>query len=123
MKNRDTAYNSYLDVQNAERDRTPVGDTGVILAWLRGRVNRVTATEISAVNNLGGAQMKLEGNYVRLVSGKMTDQQRDWFLQSAKNNYDDAVKVANQYTNPQGPQNQTGDFWSQMPDHQPAGAH
>ena len=60
-------------------------------------MNRVTATEIATVNNLGGAQMKLEGNYVRLVSGKMTDQQRAWFLQSAKNNYDNALTIASKY--------------------------
>ena len=97
QKNVDIAQNSYLDVQKASADPTPVGDQGVILAWLRGRVNRVTATEIATVNNLGGAQMKLEGNYVRLVSGKMTDQQRAWFLQSAKNNYDNALTIASKY--------------------------
>lgn len=98
----DTAENSYLDVQKASQDPTPVGDQGVILAWLRGRVNRVTTTEIQAVNNLGGARMKLEGNVVRIQSGKMTDQQRKWFLRSAKDNYDNALKVASKYDSPKG---------------------
>ena len=96
-KNVDIAQNSLLDVQKASQDPTPVGDQGIVLAWLRGRVNRVTATEIAAVNNLGGAQLKMEANLVRIASGKMTDQQRNWFLQSAQNNYDNAVTVANKY--------------------------
>lgn len=103
LKNVNAAKSSYLDVQKASNDPTPVGDQGVILAWLRGRVNRVTATEIAAVNNLGGADMRLEGAIVRVVSGKMTDQQRAWFLRSAKDNYDNAVQIANQYTNPPAP--------------------
>jgi hypothetical protein len=102
QKNVDIAQNSLLDVQKASQDPTPVGDQGVILAWLRGRVNRVTATEIASVSNLGGAQMKLEGDIVRIVSGKMTDQQRAWFLESAQNNYDNAKTVASKYTNPGG---------------------
>lgn len=115
----DIAENSLLDVQKASQDPTPVGDQGVILAWLRGRVNRVTATEIAAVNNLGGAEMRLEGSYVRLVSGKMTDQQRAWFLQSAQNNYDDAVTVASKYTNPGGTAPSTGGGfdWNAAPEH------
>lgn len=96
----DTAENSYLDVQKASQDPTPVGDQGVILAWLRGRVNRVTNTEIQAVNNLGGAKMKLEGAIVRIESGKMTDQQRQWFLRSAKDNYATAQTVASKYDSP-----------------------
>lgn len=98
----DTARSAYQDVQRAAADPTPVGDQGVILAWLRGRVNRVTTTEIKQVNNLGGAQMKLEGNIVRLVSGKMTDAQRSWFLQSARNNYEIARDNYQQYEQPQG---------------------
>jgi hypothetical protein len=96
----DTAEAAYDDVQKASKDPTPVGDQGVILAWLRGRVNRVTASEIAAVNNLGGAEMKLEGNIVRIVSGKMTDQQRKWFLKSAKDNFDNAKDVASKYSKP-----------------------
>jgi hypothetical protein len=96
-KARDTAQAAYLDVQKASQDPTPVGDQGIVLAWLRGRVNRVTATEIQAVNNLGGAQLRLEGNIARIVSGKMTDQQRQWFLRSAKDNYDNARTVASKY--------------------------
>lgn len=103
LKNVDIAQNSLLDVKKASADPTPVGDQGVILAWLRGRVNRVTATEIAAVNNLGGAQLKLEGNLVRIATGKMTDHQRAWFLQSAQNNYDNAVQIASKYTNPPAP--------------------
>jgi hypothetical protein len=99
-KQSDAAERSYLDVQEASKDPTPVGDQGVILSWLRGRVNRVTASEIAAVNNLGGAQMKLEGNLVRIVSGKMTDQQRKWFLDSAKHNYENAKKVEKERTGP-----------------------
>ncbi len=97
-KNVDIAQNSLLDVQKAAQNPTPVGDQGVVLAWLRGRVNRVTATEIAAVNNLGGAQLKFEGNLTRIVSGKMTDEQRNWFLQSAQNNYDNAITVASKYS-------------------------
>jgi hypothetical protein len=99
-KARDVAENSYLDVQKASQDPTPLGDQGVILAWLRGRVNRVTQPEIQAVNNLGGAKMQLEGRIAKIVSGKMTDQQRQWFLRSAKDNYDDAIKVASKYDQP-----------------------
>jgi hypothetical protein len=100
----DTAENSYLDVQKASQDPTPVGDQGVILAWLRGRVNRVTNTEIQAVNNLGGATLKMEGNAVRILTGKMTDQQRQWFLRSAKDNYDNAKTVASKYGSPSSSQ-------------------
>lgn len=96
-KNVDIAESSYLDVQKASSDPTPVGDQGVVLAWLRGRVNRVTATEIAAVNNLGGMKMRLEGNAARIISGTMAPQQRAWFLQSAKNNYDNAQQVASKY--------------------------
>jgi hypothetical protein len=98
----DAASTSYQDVQKASADPTPVGDQGVILAWLRGRVNRVTATEIAAVSNLGSAKLKLEANYVRIISGKMTDEQRAWFLKSAKDNYDIAKANYDHYINPPG---------------------
>jgi hypothetical protein len=96
----DAAESSYMDVQKASKDTTPLGDQGIILAWLRGRVNRVTQPEINSVNNLGGAQMKLEGGIVRIVSGKMTDQQRAWFLRSAKDNYETAKKIEGERTGP-----------------------
>jgi hypothetical protein len=97
LKAVDTAEGSLRDVEQAAQDPTPVGDQGIVLSWLRGRVNRVTTTEIKAVNNLGGAEMKLEGNLVRLASGKMSNAQRQWFLQSARNNYANAQAVAAKY--------------------------
>jgi hypothetical protein len=109
-KNRDTAYNSFLDVQKASQDPTPVGDQGIILSWLRGRVNRVTATEIAAVNNLGGAQIALEGKIARIINGKMTNQQREWFLRSAKDNYENSQKVLGQYETQPGSDDEDEDF-------------
>lgn len=102
LKAVDTAEAAYRDVKMASADPTPVGDQGVILAWLRGRVNRVTATEIAAVSNLGGAKMKLESGIVKVVSGKLTDQQRTWFLKSAKDNYENATQTAAKYGAPGG---------------------
>lgn len=114
MKNLQVAQSSYDDVYKAGGGRgdgsliDPVGSQGIIMAWLRGRVNRVTATEIANVNNLGGAEMKLEGNIVRVVKGTMSPQQYQWFLDSAKRNYDTAQEIAQKYTNPKGNAPQAG---------------
>lgn len=109
----DTAENSYLDVQKAGANGNldPVGSQGVVLSWLRGRVNRVTATEIEAVKNLGGIFDKFDGTMSSLDKGTMTPKQYQWFLRSAKDNYENAQTVASKYSTP-GPKSDskaTGD--------------
>jgi hypothetical protein len=100
----DTAQASYLDVQkaggNGGKSLDPVGSQGVVLSWLRGRVNRVTATEIAQVRNLGGIFQKFDGNVSSLIRGTMTPQQYQWFLRSAKDNYENAQTVASKYSSP-----------------------
>lgn len=98
----DTAQNSYLDVQKAGANGAldPVGSQGVVLSWLRGRVNRVTNNEITAVRNLGGIFDKFDGNVSSLTQGTMTPKQYQWFLRSAKDNYDNAQQVAGKYNSP-----------------------
>lgn len=98
----DAAQSSYLDVQKASQDPTSLGDKGILLAWLRGRVNRVTQSEIASVSNLGGAQLVLENGIARITKGQMSPTQRQWFLQSAKQNYDIAQQVAAKYEGGQG---------------------
>ena len=101
----DTAQNSYLDVQKAGgadgNSLDPVGSQGVVLAWLRGRVNRVTQSEINSVRNLGGIFQKFDGNVSSLTKGTMSPQQYKWFLDSAKRNYENAQEVAKKYKSPQ----------------------
>jgi hypothetical protein len=93
----DAAQNALLDVQKAGgndgKNLDPVGSQGIILAWLRGRVNRVTKAEIDQVNNLGGVVVRLEGDAMKYVSGTMTPQQYKWFLRSARDNYTNAKQV------------------------------
>lgn len=72
----------------------PVGSFGIVTSWLRGKVNRVTQTEINQVNNLGGVEMKLEGNYAKIVKGTMSPQQYQWFLKSARDNASSARQVS-----------------------------
>ena len=93
----DTAQAAYLDVQAASKDTTPVGDQGIVYAWLRGRVNRVTATEIASVNNLGSISQKFDANMNRTFTGKMSNQQRAWFVKSAKDYYETQKTVAGKY--------------------------
>lgn len=101
----DTAQNSYLDVQKAGgsdgKSLDPVGSQGVVLAWLRGRVNRVTQSEINSVRNLGGIFQKFDGSVSSLVKGTMSPQQYKWFLDSARRNYENAQEVAKKYKSPQ----------------------
>jgi hypothetical protein len=102
----DAAEASYLDVQKASagdptgHNLNPVSSQGIILAWLRGRVNRVTTAEIQQVNNLGGMVVKLEGTRMRWVKGTMSPEQYRWFLKSAKDNYETAKTVASKYSAP-----------------------
>jgi len=98
----DTAENSLLDVQKAGANGNldPVGSQGIVLAWLRGRVNRVTQPEINSVRNLGGIFDKFDGNMSSLTQGTMTPKQYQWFLRSAKDNYDNALTVAKKYNQP-----------------------
>lgn len=108
LKKAQDADKGYLDVQKAGNGDPsghkvdPVGSQQIVLAWLRGRVNRVTATEIAAVNNLGGLEMKMEGNYAKIVKGTMSPQQYQWFLKSARDNSETARQVAN-FSSGKGP--------------------
>lgn len=105
-KQSDAAERSYLDVQSASpgdptgKHLDPVSSQGILLSWLRGRVNRVTQSEIQTINNMGGIVAKLEGDAVKIVSGTMSPQQYQWFLNSAKNNFENAKKVENKRTGP-----------------------
>jgi hypothetical protein len=98
----DASEKSYLDVQKAGANGSldPVGSQGVVLSWLRGRVNRVTATEIASVRNLGGIFDKFDGNVSSLEKGTMSPQQYQWFLRSAKQNYENDKQVASKYDAP-----------------------
>jgi hypothetical protein len=99
----DAAEAAYLDVLGAGgpdgrgNNLDPIGSAGVVLSWLRGRVNRVTQTEINMVNNLGGAEMKLEGNVAHIVKGTISPKQYQYFLASTKRNLDIAKQVASKY--------------------------
>lgn len=104
----DDAQRGYMDVAQAVKDPNSLNDKGVILAWLRGRVNRVTASEISAVNSLGGAQIAVENGAARVLRGEMSPQQRQWFLKSAKANLDIATAVGSKYPGFRGAQQHSG---------------
>lgn len=103
-KDADAAESAYLDVQKAGggdgSTLTPVSSQGIVLAWLRGRVNRVTSQEIASVKNLGGIFDKFDGNVSSLEKGTMTPQQYSWFLKSAKDNFDNKKQVASKYSQP-----------------------
>lgn len=103
-KDADAAESAYLDVQKAGGGNgstlTPVSSQGIVLAWLRGRVNRVTSQEIASVKNLGGIFDKFDGNVSSLEKGTMTPQQYSWFLKSAKDNFDNKKQVASKYSQP-----------------------
>lgn len=98
----DTAEGAYSEVLKAAHNTNPVDSQGVILSWLRGKVNRVTATEIAAVRNLGGVFDKFDGTVSSVEHGTMTPKQISWFVKNAKDNLDTARKVASKYTNPNG---------------------
>ena len=51
-----------------------------MLGWNRAHTQRFNEAEINKVNNLGGATMKLEGNVAKLVSGQLSDAQRNEFI-------------------------------------------
>ena len=51
--------------------------------------------------------MALENGVARIVEGKMSDKQRQWFIRSAKENYDNAISVASKY--PQAAGSKTDD--------------
>ncbi|MGI4815983.1 MAG: hypothetical protein ACRYGG_21990 [Janthinobacterium lividum] len=94
----DQAEGAYRDVKQSAENPTPLGDKGIVLAWLRGRVNRVTATEIQSVSSLGGAKFALENGIARITEGKMSNAQRQWFLKSAEDNYTNTKAVASKYS-------------------------
>ena len=98
----DTAEGAYNEVVKAAHSTNPVDSQGIILSWLRGKVNRVTATEIAAVRNLGGVFDKFDGTVSSIEHGTMTPKQISWFVKNAKDNLDTARKVASKYTNPNG---------------------
>jgi hypothetical protein len=99
----DNAQTSYLEVQKAGNHLDPVGSKGIVMAWLHGKVNRVTQTEIESVRNLGGIFERFDGTVSSIEHGTMTRQQYRWFLRSARENYDAAVEVAQKYQSP-GPE-------------------
>jgi len=105
-KKADDAERAYTDVQKASpgdpsgNHLDPVGSQGILLSWLRGRVNRVTQSEINTINNLGGLEVKLEGNVAKIVKGTMSPQQYQWFLKSSKDNFETAKKIENERTGP-----------------------
>ena len=111
LKAVDTAEGAYSEVLRAAHSTNPVDSQGVVLSWLRGKVNRVTATEIAAVKNLGGIFDKFDGNVSSIEHGTMTPKQISWFVKNAKDNLDTARKVASKYTNPNGQTDSGGGDW------------
>lgn len=87
------AYSGYQEVLKEASNTTPVDSQDMVMTWLKGRVNRVTATEIQAVRNLGGAFQKFDGNVNSILHGTMTPEQISWFVKSAKERYDVAQNV------------------------------
>ena len=55
-------------------------DNAIVLGWNRAHTQRFNEAEINKVNNLGGATMKLDGNVAKLVSGQLSDAQRNEFI-------------------------------------------
>jgi len=94
------AQAAYEEVVRAAHNTNPVDSQGIILSWLRGKVNRVTATEIAAVRNLGGVFDKFDGSLSSIEHGTMTPKQISWFVKNAKDNLDIARHVVSQYRNP-----------------------
>jgi hypothetical protein len=99
-KKLNAAQASYEEVAKAAHSTNPVDSQGIILSWLRGKVNRVTATEIAAVKNLGGIFDKFDGSLSSVEHGVMTPKQISWFAKNAKDNLDIARHITSQYRNP-----------------------
>ena len=100
-KKRQASSSAYLDVYNFGGHKgdgnliNPVDSQGIVMAWLRGKVNRVTATEIANVRNLGDWLAKFDGTISSITNGTMTPQQYQWFLESAKTTRDDDQQIYN----------------------------
>lgn len=81
--NEQLAQTNYEEAQKAAADKDKsAGDFALTSSFVHAHVGRVTQKEIDMVNNLGGAKMMWDGKTARIISGELSDRQRNMLLQS-----------------------------------------
>lgn len=77
------AQGNYQDAQKAAADPDKsAGDFALTTSFAHAHIGRVTQFEINQVNNLGGAKMIWDGKTAKIVSGELSDRQRNMLLQN-----------------------------------------
>lgn len=71
-------------------------DKGIVLSWLKGRMNRVTQQEVNTLNNLGGLEMSWDGRMAHIVKGELSARQIAMFAKDAAGSYHDALGNLNE---------------------------
>lgn len=92
-KNERAAELAYREVLKAATNTNPVDSQNMVMAWLKGKVGRVTQTEIGMVRNLGSLFEKFDGTWNSITKGTMSPTQISWFVKNARENYEAAQAV------------------------------
>lgn len=103
------AQANYMNAQKAAADPDKsAGDFALTSSFVHAHVGRVTQKEIDMVNNLGGAKMMWDGKTARIISGELSDRQRNMLLQSVAESAGTAHKQAQDYRDGKGGRNASG---------------
>lgn len=77
---------------------TSLDDQGLMTAWSKGHLGgRVAQQELTRIQSVGSAEVRLEGNVAKLISGKLSPEQHAMFVKGLQDNYDAVHKIAQNY--------------------------
>lgn len=97
------AHENYMEAQKAAANPDKsAGDFALASSFTHAHVGRVTNFELEKVNNLGGAKMIWDGKVARIVSGELSDRQRNMLIQAVADHYTTIHNQAELYRKGQG---------------------